>query len=604
MILTKGGFMKRFAAVLFVAFAFLTCAQWGFASQAHLLRFPDVHEDAVVFVAGGDIWIASTDGGLATRLTLHDGDETFPKFSPDGTLIAFTGEYDGNGDIYVMDRFGGNITRVTYHPDYDEVVGWHEGKNKIIFRSGRYSATRSSNLYLINHDGSGLEDIPLPQAVQGCFSPDGGKIAFNKVSRENRTWKRYQGGTAQEVYVYDLAAKTERNVTRFRGTDRIPMWIGDKIYFSSDRDGVLNIWSYDTNTEAVEQVTTHKAYDVRRPSMGGEQIVYEHGGDLYLLNVNTKQSKLVPIEIRSDAPEVRPYLKSVEENVTGFACSPDGATALLVARGEIFTVPRKEGITHNLSKNCGARDKDAVWSPDGKTIAYFSDQDGEYNLYVIDAEGETTPQKLTDLKDGYRHTLRWSPDSKKLGYTDQTLTLYYIDVATKKITRVDKAEYENVDISLDLKDIYDYTWAPDSRYIAYAKMDESWVNKIYIFSLETGKSRCISDGAFNDFHPVFTPDGEHLLFVSNRRFSPTFCDFEWEMVYKKNAGIYSYTLKKDGESLMPLIPAKKEPNARDEKSEKDKPVLVTIDFDGLNQRIEALPVERGNYRYLSTDDKH
>lgn len=575
----------------------------AFSSSSFLARFPDVHQDAVVFVAGGDIWSVSTQGGAAVRLTMHDGDESFPKFSPDGSLIAFTGEYDGNADVYVMNRFGGDIRRVTFHPDYDEVVGWHEGKNKIIFRSSRFSATRSSQLYLINADGSGLEQVPLPQAVQGCFSPDGTKIAYNKVARENRTWKRYKGGLAQEIHVYDFTRKSERNITNFRGTDRIPMWIKDKIYFSSDRDGVLNIWCYDTNTDAIEQITRHKTYDVRRPSMGGGQIVYEVGGDLYLLDVGSKQSKKIALEILSDAPETRPYLKNLNEQVTGIACSPDGQKALLTARGEIFTLPRKEGITRNLTKSSGARDKDAVWSPDGKTIAWFSDQDGEYNLYLAAADGETPAQKITDFKNGYRHSLRWSPDNKKLAYTDQTLTLYFIDILSKKITKVDKAEFENMDISLDLKDIYDFSWSPDSRFLAYAKMDESWVNKLYIHNLETGRSQCISDGAFNDFHPVFTPDGEHLLFVSNRRFDPTFCDFEWEMVFKNSAGIYSYTLRKEGLALLPILPLKDEgdPEAAAQKMEKSGPLVIRIDFDGLNQRIEALPLPRGNYRHLSAD---
>ena len=573
------------------------------AASPFLARFPDVHQDAVVFVAGGDIWSVSTQGGAAVRLTMHDGNESFPKFSPDGSLIAFTGEYDGNADVYVMNRFGGDIRRVTFHPDYDEVVGWHEGKSKIIFRSSRFSGTRSSQLYLIHADGSGLEQVPLPQAVQGSFSPDGAKIAYNKVARENRTWKRYRGGLAQEIYVYDFTRKSERNITNFRGTDRIPMWIGDKIYFSSDRDGVLNIWSYDTRTEIIEQVTSHKEYDVRRPSMGGEQIVYEVGGELYLLDVVSKQSRGIPLEILSDAPETRPYLKGVEEQVTGIACSPDGQTALLTARGEIFTLPRKEGITRNLTKSSGARDKDAAWSPDGKTIAFFSDRDGEYNLYLIAGDGETPAQKLTDFKSGYRHSLRWSPDSKKLAYTDQTLTLYFIDVASKKITQVDSAEFENVDISLDHKDIYDFSWSPDSRFIAYARMDESWVNKLYIYNLATGRSQCISDGAFNDFHPVFTPDGEHLLFISNRRFDPTFCDFEWEMVFKKNAGIYSYTLRKEGPALLPILPVKDKADAEGaaQKPDKSGPLVMRIDFDGLNQRIEVLPVPRGNYRHLSAD---
>ena len=585
------------------------------AKHDFLMRFPDIHGDKVVFVAGEDIWLAPADGGVATRLTMHDGEEAFPKFSPDGSLIAFTGEYDGNADVYVMDAYGGNITRVTYHPGYDAVIGWDTVKNKIMFTSTRNSFNNFSRLFLINPDGSGLDEVPLPEAAQASFSPDGKQIAYCKISVDGRTWKRYRGGLAPDVYVYDAGTKKETNISNFDGIDSNPMWIGDKVYFSSDRDGVLNIWAYDTKNEKLEQLTkyTAKEYDVRRPSMGGNQIVYELGGDLYLLDTVTKKSKRIPVEVRADSPELRPYLKKVDEYVTGGDCSPDGQTALLTARGDVLTVPRKEGITRNLSQTSGVRDKDAAWSPDGKNIAYFSDKNGEYNLYLMDAEGKTEAQKLTDFKDGYRHSLRWSPDGKNIGFTDQTLTLYFIELATKKITTVDKADYENVDIALDMKDIYDFSWSPDSRYIAYAKMDESLIDKIHIYAVETGQSRCISDGEFNDFHPVFSKDGEHLFFISNRQFDPTFCDFEWEMVYKKLAGIYSYTLKKDGAPLFPVLPAKEETKDEEAKTaptgekskaaakgEKEK--LVSIDFDGLNQRIETFPLPRGNYRFLAVND--
>lgn len=586
----------------------------GFAAdQRPLMRFPDVHENTVVFVYGEDIWSVPAEGGVATRLTIHDGEERFPKFSPDGTMIAFTGEYDGNTDVYVMNVHGGNITRVTYHPYYDEVVGWHPIKNKIIFRSSRNSFSYFYRLFLISPDGTDLEELILHEATQGSFSPDAKKIAYNKVSRENRTWKRYQGGTAQEIYLYDFQTNQERNLTNFEGTDRIPMWIGDKIYFSSDRDLVLNIYAYDTHSGNIEQMTKHKQYDVRRPSMGGNKIVYELAGSLWLLDVNTKVTRQIPVEIRTDTPEVRPYLKKVDKYITGFDCSPSGKRALIVARGEVFTVPKKDGPTRNLTRDSGVRDKDAVWSPNGKTIAYLSDKSGEYEIYLVDPKGKENSVRLTQHKDGYRHTLRWSPDSKKIAFADQTLRCYYLDVATRKITEVDQAKFENVDVSLDLKPIYDFTWSPDSRYLAYSKMDSDLVYKVYIYSLETGKTHCVSDAIFNDFGPVFSKDGEHLFFISNRRFDPTFCDFEWEMVYKKVAGIYCLTLKKDGKPLLPFksdeekIKSEKEDGKEEkkkdkDKNEKEKVPQVVIDFEGIAARIEALPLKRGNYRNLAVNE--
>ena len=576
-----------------------------------LMRFPDVHENSVVFVHGEDIWLAPATGGIATRLTIHDGAEQFPKFSPDGKLIAFTGQYDGNADVYVMNIHGGNITRVTYHPGFDEVVGWHPGKNKIIFRSSRNSYSRFDQLFLISPDGTDLEKLIMHEAAAGSFSPDGKKIAFNKVRREHRTWKRYKGGLAQDIYIYDLETNEERNISNFDGTDRIPMWIGETVYFSSDRDRVLNIYSYDTGTGNIEPITRHKEYDVRRASMGGNKIVYELGGELWLLDVTTKQTSKIPVEIKADMPEIRPYLKKVDNFITGINCSPAGERALIVARGEVFTVPKENGATRNLTMDSGSRDKDAAWSPDGKNIAFLSDKDGEYNIYVIDPIAKKDAIKLTNFKDGYRHTLRWSPDSKKIAFADQTLSCYYIDVKTKKITKVDKAEYENVDVSLDVKPIYDFQWSPDSRYIAYTKMNADLIEQVYIYSLNTGKIHCVSNGIFNDFNPVFSKDGEHLFFVSNRRFNPTFCDFEWEMVYKNVAGIYCLTLKKDGKPLLPFksdeVEIKQEKKVEQKGKEKDKKEavpekLVTIDFDGIAERIEALPLKRGNYRNLAVNE--
>ncbi|MFQ5494085.1 MAG: peptidase S41, partial [Phycisphaerae bacterium] len=585
-----------------------------------LMRFPDIHGDTIIFVYGNDIWSVAADGGDATRLTFHDGAERFPKFSPDGDLIAFTGEYDGNGDVYVMDSGGGNIRRVTYHPGFDQVIGWHPKSGKILFRSARSSFSRFNRLFLISPDGTGLETLILNEAATGSFSPDASKIAYNKTARENRTWKRYRGGRAQEVYIYDFATDTDTNVTNFDGTDRIPMWIGDKVYFTSDRDRVLNIYSVDPATRRVEQLTHHTDYDARRPSAGGTSIVYEVGGSLWVLDVTTKRTRQVPVAIRADAEEARPHLESVADRITGFDVSPSGKRALIVARGEIFSVPRKDGPTRNLTADCGARDKDAAWSPDGKTVAYFSDKRGEYELYLVDAKGKTEAVRWSRHKDGYRHTLRWSPDSKKIAFADQTLRCYYLDVKTKKITEIDRAEFENVDVSLDVKPIYDFAWSPDSRYIAYSKMNADLVFQIHIYALDTGRSHRVSNGLFNDFHPTFTRDGEHLLFVSNRRFDPTFCDFEWEMVYKDVAGLYAMTLRDDGPSILPYKSDEEEveedDDAADDEADENAAADhddadtddgagnddVVIDFDGIAGRVEALPLSRGNYRTLATND--
>ncbi|MBN2135349.1 MAG: PD40 domain-containing protein [Acidobacteria bacterium] len=571
----------------------------GAISADSILRYPDIYNDTIVFSCGEDLWSVPVTGGIATRLTTNDGMERYPKFSPDGKLIAFTGEYDGNPDVYVMNRYGGEITRLTYHPGNDIVIGWHPIKNKIIFSSYRTSWDRNLKLFMVAPDGTGIEELPLYEASQGTFSPDGQKLAYNRLTREFRTWKRYKGGLAQDVYIYDFKTKYDEKVTKYEGTDRFPMWIGNKIYFSSDRTNTLNIWAYDTDAKALKQITKHTEYDVRWPSDGTDKIVYENGGSIWMLDLSTGKYNQVPIEVKTDHESIRPYFKSLKDNIMEYKLSPTAKRALIVARGEIFTVPLEEGRTYNIAGDVGTREKDAVWSPDSKTIAFFSDRGGEYNLYIEDTEGKTPVKKITSFSKGYRFALTFSPDSKKLSFTDQTLTLYYVDIASGKITTVEKAKYEHIDVSQDVKDLYDHTWSPDSRYIAYSMIDSSLVRKIYIYSLETGKSMCVSGDLYNDFNPVFTPDGKHLLFISNRRWNPVFGDFEWEMVFKKAAGIYAMALNKDSGSIFPLRDI--DENTPAEKKDEKKEVKVKIDFDGIADRVEQFPLTSGNYRYLTVN---
>jgi tricorn protease len=590
----------RYGKIFSISFMLLLIAPCLVAgTQEPFMQYPDIQDNTLVFVSGGDLWKAPATGGTAIRLTFSDGSETYPRISPDGRLVAFTGEYDGNADVYVMNINGGDITRLTWHPGADEVVGWNAVKNKIMFTSGRNCPSRYVKMYLVSPDGTGLEEMIMYDAARGSFSPDGSKIAYNKDSQDKATWKRYKGGRAQEIYIYDLKTNEEKNITNYDGSDRMPMWIGDKIYFSSDRDRVLNIWSYDTKNGTIAQVTHHTEYDVRHPDYGGNKIVYELGGDIWMLDLTSGSPVKVPVDIPNDMEERRPFMKDISRDITRAGISPSGRRALIVARGEVFTLPEKEGPARNLTNSSGARDKDAVWSPDGKWIAYLSDTSGEYDLYLINPDGMDQPVKLTSFKDGYRHTLKWSPDSKKIGFTDQTLTLYFIDVATKAITRVDREEYENVDVSIDVKSIFDYSWSPDSRFIVYSKMNSSFMYQLYVYSLENKTINCVSNGLFHDFNPVFSNDGEYIFFISDRRFEPTYCDIEWEMVYQKIAGIYAMTLKKDGMSVMPY--RSDEEIVPPEPPKSQAPVTVRIDFDGIAGRTEALPLARGNYRNLSVN---
>jgi tricorn protease len=571
-------------------------------SGAPLLRFPDVGGDMVVFTYAEDIWSVPVSGGPAHRLTDDEGQERHPKLSPDGALIAFTGEVDGNPDVYVMRADGSGLRRLTYHPDADEVIGWHPISGKIMFRSSRSSWSRFDRLFLISAAGGGAEELPLHEAGRGCFSPDGARIAYNQIATEDRTWKRYHGGMAQDVRLYDFATAEDRLLTDYTGTDRLPMWIGDAIYFASDRSGTMNIHRLDVASGDIVQVTHHTDFDVLRPSEGGERIVYELGGRLWLLDTSTGATAPIPVEIPTEPREARPYLKNVRDFITSVGISPAGGRAVVAARGEVFTVPREHGEIRNITTTPGARERNPAWSPDGTRIAFVSDRSGEYQIYVADATGSSAPRLLTSRDRGYPHTLRWSPDGTKIAFTDETLTLQWVDVASGRVTAVDRAEVEPMDIGPEAKPISDFAWSPDSRFLAYSKIGLDQVSKIYVATVGTGTTSKLSSGLYNDFAPVFTRDGEHLLFVSNRRFDPTFCDFEWEMVYKDVAGIYALTLRRDGPPLLPL--RSDEVEATDDQDPAKPaaaagPAAVRIDLDGITDRIEALPVDRGNYRQLA-----
>lgn len=568
--------------------------------QRPVFRQPDIHGDKVVFVSGGDIWSAPDAGGEATRLTLDDGNESHPSFSPDGKYIAFTGQLDGNSDVYVMKADGSDIKRLTFHPSYDEVLGWHPTRQKVLFSSTRMpeNSILTTRLYTIDMKGGFPELMILIEAAQASFSPDGKKIVFNKSSRERRTWKRYKGGRAQDVFIYDLENDNEEQITDFEGTDRLPMWIGDKIFYTSDKSGQLNIYSYDTQTQATKQWTEHDDFDARFPGAGKEKIAYEHGGDVYALDLNNGETGMIDISVNPDALTARTRYIKVKDMIREIGVSPGGERAVIQARGELFSVPKNEGVTRNLTQSSGAREQYPAWSPNGDRIAFLSDKNGEYQLYLVDKKGREEAMKLTKFKDGYRHTLRWSPDGTKIAFTDQELRLYFIDVDSKKITEVDKAYYESVDVPLDEKPIYDFKWSHGSKFLTYSKMTKKQVFDVFVYSLEADKTYNVSNSLFHDFHPVFTRDGKHLLFVSNRKFNPTFDDLEWEMVYKDMAGIFSLTLKKNGEALLPHqndeVGGEKKANSGGRK--------VSIDFDGLKYRIERLPLDAGNYRYLSVND--
>src|SRR5215475_10844747 len=427
-----------------------------------LLRYADISKDAVVFSYAGDLWTSSRQGGAAHRLTSGPGDKLFPKFSPDGKWIAFTAFYDGNPDVYLIPSSGGEPKRLTFHPGPDIVLGWTPDGKNVLFRSGRITApiTGVTRLFTVPVSGGAAKALPVPRGDLTSFSPDGNKIAYLETSQENRTWKRYRGGWSLPIAIYDLKKNTYEELPKTAGMDLFPMWHGNSIYFISDRDGVMNLYSYDLASKQTKKLTDYKEYDIKWPSVGPDAIVYENGGLLYEYNLQSNTERNIPIEVRAEDLEARVEFKNVAKNIAVFALSPSGARAVLEARGNVFTVPAEKGSIRNIStEHSSVHEMNPAWSPDGKTIAYLSDETGEYEVYTRPQMGGAET-RLTRDGGAYRYGPVWSPDSKKLVYWDKLHKLWYVSVEDKKPVQVDEGDYG---------DISDGSWSPDSAWIVYSK---------------------------------------------------------------------------------------------------------------------------------------
>ena len=593
----------------------LTCmAALANAGEARLLRFPATNGNQVVFTYAGDLYTVSINGGEAKRLTSHIGYEMFARYSPDGEKIAFTGEYDGNREVYLIPAAGGEPVRLTYtstnsRDDMGDRMGpnnivmtWtRDGKN-ILYRN-RISDGFAGQLWSVSKDGGMPDKLPLPEGGWASFSPDGKRMAYNRVMREFRTWKYYRGGMADDIWIYDPQAKTVENVTDNVAQDIMPMWIDDEIFFISDRDMIMNIFVYNVQTKQTQKVTDYKEFDVKFPSTDGRTIVYENGGYIYKLDPKTRKSQKIEITLSSDNIYGRAEQRNVSDRISSVSVTDDGNRLAVTARGEVFDVPVSKGVVKNITRTPGANERGAVWSPDSKYIAYISDRTGETELYLQPAEGGE-PVQMTKNNDTYIRSLYWTPDSKSVFYTDRKNRVVAVDVASKSKRTVlenPEAEFRGREFS------------PDSKWIAYTKPASNDMSVVYLCNLETGREYPVTEKWYNSASPAFSADGKYLFFTSERDLNPIYSRVEWNFAYGDMSAVYMVMLAADTPS--PLLPkdgntGKEKPaeksadKSKDDKAKgNDSAVRVTVDPDGIFGRIIKLPIRPGRYSGFYSDGK-
>jgi tricorn protease len=626
-------------------------------SQTKLLRFPDISGEKVVFTYGGDLWTAAASGGAAIRLTSHPGIEVFGKFSPDGKWIAFTGQYDGDEQVYVVSSAGGVPRQLTFYPAKgplaprwgwdNQVHGWSRDGKRIIFRSQRDSwALPIARLYSVSVEGGAAEALPMPEAGSGDFSPDASQMVYSPQSRDFRSEKRYGGGQANSLYIFGLKSYTTKKITEGPRPTRDPMWIGDTIYFNSDRDGHFNLYAYDIRTGNTTQVTNNKVWDVRWPSSDNEgRIVYELNGELQVLDTKGKRSNPISIMVPDEGLARRPSRVPAGGQMESIGLSPKGERAIFVARGDVFTAPIEKGPTRNLTHSSGAHDKWATWSPDGTRIAFISDMSGEEELYIAPQDGLKPAEQITRGGKAMRYQPEWAPDGKRIAFGDKDGKVYVVTLADRKIVEVADDPHGQ---------IRDYTWSPRGNYLAFTMDDNPQrFNSVYIWSAADGKLRRVTDNLFNAGNPAWDPQGNYLYFLCDREFAPQLSQIEFNYATNRTSYIYAMTLRKDVKHPFPPesdevtvtkpdeapkpkgTPPGEEPKPpskdinKELKKEPDEtatptpsptpptavaepksdaapkpPATMAIDFDGIATRVARVPVGADNYGGLTAKAGH
>ncbi|MFT6970301.1 MAG: tricorn protease [Roseivirga sp.] len=585
--------LLKYKLLLLAMFQF-AYGQSAYAQGTRLLRQPTVSDNSIVFVYANDLWLVGRDGGDAKRLTTNAGGETNPHFSPDGKMIAFTGQYDGNGDVYVIPSTGGEPQRLTYHPGNDIVTGWTPD-GKVLFTSTRNGTpTKESQFFTVATTGGTPDELAIPRAVEGEVSADGKMIAYQQIAFWDPEWRNHRGGQAKPIWIVDLNTFELKETPRTDGERHTsPVWLEGIVYFLSERDYANNVWSFNPKSNELKQVTFHADFDVKNIDAGGGMIVYEQGSYLHLLEPKSGAAKQLTINVAGDMNWGRPrWVEASASRMQNSAISPTGQRAVFEFRGEIITVPKEEGDWRNISNNSATADRSPVWSPDGSKIAYFSDGSGEYTLMITDQEGLGTPKSITLPNPTFYFRPVWSPNGKYIAYTDTDYHMWYVDVATGQAKKVDTELYAHPDRTLNP------IWSPDSKWIAYVKLQENQFKAVKVYSLETEKSTKITNEMADAITPVWDASGKYLYFLASTDFG---LNTGWLDMSSYNVPItralYMTILSKEVAS--PFLPmSDDEVVGEKEKQEAKGDIVVKIDFEGIQSRILAIDVPVRNYTAL------
>lgn len=609
-----------------------------------LLRNPSLSKEQIAFRYADDVWTVSRQGGEAERLTSDGKVVAGPYFSPDGSEIAYSAHLNGNVDVYVMPSGGGVPRRITWHPAGSQVVGWTPDGKNVLIASGAVSYRHFAKLFTVHTDGSGMpEPLPLPAGVQGSYSPDGQSIAYEPITKWEEAWKQYHGGQTTPIWIVNLKTLDLVKVPRDNSNDSDPVWVGDSVYFLSDRNGHMSLFRYDTKSKQVSQVVDNKSYDLKSVQGGPGGLVYEQFGSIHLVDTaDNNADHVIPIQVHGELANLTPHLAPVHpDEIRNFAMSPTGARVAFEAHGEIFTVPAEKGDTRNLTNTSGVAEREPSWSPDGKTIAYFSDASGEYQLYLRDQNGFKAPTVIdVGPNPSYFYGPTWSPDSKHIAYSDKHNRLWLLDLPAGKPVQIDKAIYGSFGFG------FGESWSPDSKWIAYERDLDNQLHAIFLYSMETHKSTQVTDGMSDAHSPAFDKNGKYLYFIASTDDGPSRAGIDLSSLDRaQTSAPYVVVLAKDGASPIPpesdeekvkeekkdepKAPLKdekkdaksddkstdKDKNAdkskdaaksddkdkdKDKEKDKEKPIEVKVDLDGIGNRILSLPIPERNYLAIGT----